>query len=112
MFQNSSKIQQIFQSVWTYYHDEKLFLWPRAKRSLRSKICETKFGIRCRINWTVDLWLFYQISGSQVDKGKVYESLPSPELKQEVQKSNVIQETAEQSKESDEEQENKGNFLF
>ena len=47
-----------------------------------------------------------------MDKGKVYESLPSPELKQKVQKSNVIQETAEQSKESDEEQENKGNFLF
>ena len=39
-----------------------------------------------------------------MDNDKVYESLPLPELKQEVQKSNIIQETAEQSKESDEEQ--------
>jgi hypothetical protein len=39
-----------------------------------------------------------------VDNGKVYESLPLPELKQKVQKSNIIQETAEQSKESEEEQ--------
>ena len=31
-----------------------------------------------------------------MDNGKVYESLPLPELKQEVQKSNIIQETAEQ----------------
>ena len=31
-----------------------------------------------------------------MDNTKVYESLPLPELKQEVQKSNIIQETAEQ----------------
>ena len=31
-----------------------------------------------------------------MENGKVYESLPLPELKQEVQKSNIIQETAEQ----------------
>ena len=31
-----------------------------------------------------------------MDNDKVYESLPLPELKQEVQKSNIIQETAEQ----------------
>ena len=30
-----------------------------------------------------------------MDNGQVYESLPLPELKQEVQKSNIIQETAE-----------------
>ena len=50
MFQNRSKLQQIFQSVCTYYHDENLFLRPLGKRSLRSKICETKFGICCRIS--------------------------------------------------------------
>merc|ERR1719237_411123 len=60
-------------------------------------ICDKKFkrrwSLRSHLNFVHGV---QENKGSQVDNSKVYESLPLPELKQEGQKSNIIQETAEQ----------------